>query len=55
MHAHLDQDNCLGTLILRGPALEVRRFAKQIKAKPGLIHGQLNAIRGRRGNPLPRA
>jgi CopG family nickel-responsive transcriptional regulator len=44
MHVHLDHDNCLETLILRGPTAEVRRFADQIQAERGVRHGQLNLI-----------
>lgn len=44
MHVHLDHDNCLETVILRGPTLEVRRFAEQMVAERGVRHGQLNLI-----------
>ena len=44
MHVHLDHDNCLETVILRGPTLEVRRFAEQMTAERGVRHGQLNVI-----------
>jgi CopG family nickel-responsive transcriptional regulator len=44
MHVHLDHDNCLETVILRGPTLEVRRFAERMSAERGVRHGQLNLI-----------
>ena len=44
MHVHLDHDNCLETVILRGPTPEVRRFAEQVQAERGVRHGQLNLI-----------
>lgn len=44
MHAHLDHDNCLETAILRGPAVEVLRFADRITAESGVRHGHLNMV-----------
>jgi CopG family nickel-responsive transcriptional regulator len=44
MHVHLDHDNCLETLFLRGHTEEVRRFAEQISAQRGVRHGVLNLI-----------
>ncbi|MFZ5559010.1 MAG: nickel-responsive transcriptional regulator NikR [Pseudomonadota bacterium] len=44
MHAHLDHDNCLETVILRGPTAEVRRFAEALIAERGVRHGRLNLI-----------
>ena len=44
MHVHLDHDTCLEAVILRGPTLEVRRFAEQMTAERGVRHGQLNVI-----------
>lgn len=44
MHAHLDHVHCLETVILRGPAAAVRRFADRICAERGVQHGQLNLI-----------
>ena len=44
MHSHLDHENCLETLILRGPAAEVRTFADRLIAERGVRHGRLNVI-----------
>lgn len=44
MHVHLDHDNCLETLILRGPTASVRHFAEQIQAQRGVRHGRMNII-----------
>lgn len=44
MHAHLDHDNCIETLILRGPTPEVQRFADAVCAERGVRHGQLNLV-----------
>ena len=44
MHAHLDHDHCLETVILRGPTQEVRRFADLVCAQRGVHHGKLNLI-----------
>lgn len=44
MHVHLDHDNCLETVILRGPTLQVRTLADRIIAERGVRHGQLNLV-----------
>lgn len=44
MHVHLDHDNCLETVILRGPTTQVRRFAENVIAERGVRHGQLNLV-----------
>jgi CopG family nickel-responsive transcriptional regulator len=44
MHAHLDHDNCLETVILRGPTRDVRRFAEALIAERGIRHGSLNMV-----------
>jgi CopG family nickel-responsive transcriptional regulator len=44
MHAHLDHEHCIETLILRGPAQAVRVFADRLMAERGVHHGQLNLI-----------
>jgi CopG family nickel-responsive transcriptional regulator len=43
-HVHLDHDDCLETLLLRGPTAAVRRFADALSAERGVRHGQLNRI-----------
>ncbi len=46
MHAHLDHDECIETVILKGPVAQVQQFADQIIAERGVRHGQLNLISG---------
>jgi CopG family nickel-responsive transcriptional regulator len=43
-HAHLDHDQCLETLILRGATRDVRAFADALIAQRGVRHGQLNLV-----------
>ncbi|WP_126444820.1 nickel-responsive transcriptional regulator NikR [Sulfuricystis multivorans] len=44
MHAHLDHDNCLESVILRGPTASVRAFADRLIAERGVRHGQVNLV-----------
>ncbi len=44
MHVHLDHEHCLETVLLRGPALDVRAFAHSVCAERGVHHGKLNLI-----------
>lgn len=44
MHAHLDHDHCVETVILKGAARSVRRFADLLIAERGVRHGQLNLV-----------
>ena len=44
MHAHLDHDQCLETVMLKGSITQVREFAQQIIAERGVRHGQLNLV-----------
>ena len=44
MHAHLDHDNCIETVILRGPTAAVREFANALQAERGVRHGLLNLV-----------
>lgn len=44
MHAHLDHDHCLETVILRGQTAQVSAFADAICAERGVHHGKLNLI-----------
>ena len=43
-HVHLDHDNCLETVILKGRTEAVRAFAQRVEAETGVRHGQLNVI-----------
>lgn len=44
MHAHLDHDHCLETVILKGPTADVQALADAICAERGVHHGKLNLI-----------
>lgn len=44
MHAHLDHENCLETVILKGAIAEVRAFADAVCAERGVHHGKINLI-----------
>lgn len=44
LHVHLDHENCLESVILRGPTTAVRRFADALQAECGVRHGQLNLV-----------
>lgn len=44
LHAHLDHDHCIETVILRGRSDDVRAFAQSVIAQPGVSHGQLHLI-----------
>ena len=44
MHAHLDHDQCIETVLLKGPVSRVRAFAQEIIAERGVRHGSLNLV-----------
>ena len=44
MHVHLDHDNCLETVILRGDTKHVRDFANTLMAESEVRHGSLNIV-----------
>lgn len=44
LHAHLDHDNCLESVILKGPTAAVRAFADALIAERGVRHGSLNVV-----------
>jgi len=44
MHAHLDHEHCLETVILRGETARVSQFADEICAERGVHHGKVNII-----------
>lgn len=44
MHVHMDHDNCLEVVILRGTIQDVRRFANQVIATSGVRHGKLHIV-----------
>ena len=45
-HVHLDHSRCLETVMLKGPAQQVRQFAQQLMAERGVHPGQLNVVMG---------
>jgi len=44
MHAHLDHDNCIETVLVRGPTRTVVAFAEAVIAETGVRHGKLNLV-----------
>ena len=40
-HVHVDEDNCLETIILRGEAIDVRLISDRILGTKGVQHGGL--------------
>jgi CopG family nickel-responsive transcriptional regulator len=53
MHAHLDHENCLETVILRGPTLTVAEFARDVMAQTGVRHGNFHPIPMELSRPGP--
>jgi CopG family nickel-responsive transcriptional regulator len=41
LHVHLDHDNCLEVLVVRGRAVEVRKIADSLISTKGVKHGRL--------------
>lgn len=44
MRTHLDHDNCLETVVLRGTVRQVRTLADQFIALKGVRHGQVHLV-----------
>jgi CopG family nickel-responsive transcriptional regulator len=44
MHVHLDHENCMETVILKGPTAAVVQFAESIIAQTGVRHGKINLV-----------
>jgi CopG family nickel-responsive transcriptional regulator len=44
MHTHIDHDNGMETLFLRGPTKAVQECADRLLAERGVRHGQVNMI-----------
>ena len=44
MHAHLDHESCLETVILKGPTKSVVEFAESVMSQSGVRHGQFRPI-----------
>lgn len=43
MHIHLDHENCLEVIVVRGNASEVQKFADNLISARGVKHGKLTA------------
>lgn len=43
LHIHLDHDNCLEVIVVRGTADNVREFADRLISTKGVKHGKLTA------------
>ena len=44
MHVHLDHDNCMESVILRGLTSSVVNLADSLIAQTGVRHGKLNLV-----------
>jgi len=44
MHVHLDHEDCLESVFLRGSTQAVRSFAEKICAESGVRHGSVNLV-----------
>ena len=44
MHVHLDHDDCMETVILRGRTGQVRQFADSLVAERGVRHGKVYLV-----------
>jgi CopG family nickel-responsive transcriptional regulator len=44
MHVHLDHDNCLETVVLKGTFKEVNAFADLLVAANGVRHGNIHIV-----------
>lgn len=44
LHVHLDHENCMEAVILRGATTKVRDFANEIVAQRGVRHGNLHMV-----------
>ena len=44
MHVHMDHDNCLEVVILRGSIPSVKHFANLVMATRGVRHGKLHMV-----------
>ena len=43
-HVHLDHENCLESVMLKGPTKAVRSFADQVRVERGVRFGNLNLV-----------
>jgi CopG family nickel-responsive transcriptional regulator len=52
LHVHLDHDNCLEVLVVRGDASEIRALADALIAAKGVKHGRLTVTATGKDLPL---
>jgi len=53
LHVHLDHDNCLEVLVLRGKSGEVRAIADRLISTKGVKHGRLTITTASPSGPEP--
>jgi CopG family nickel-responsive transcriptional regulator len=51
LHVHLDHDNCLEVLVVRGESADVRRIADALISTKGVKHGRLTITTSGAGLP----
>lgn len=44
LHIHLDHENCMESVVLRGPVERGQAFANTTMARPGVRHGNLHVL-----------
>ncbi|MQX37749.1 nickel-responsive transcriptional regulator NikR [Roseospira navarrensis] len=44
LHVHIDHDHCMESVMLRGPARDIRAFADSVLAQPGVWSGALHLV-----------
>ena len=44
LHVHLDHDNCLETIVLRGLYKQVNAFGNSVIAQNGVRHGNIHVV-----------
>jgi CopG family nickel-responsive transcriptional regulator len=49
LHVHLDHDNCLEVIVLKGKAAEIQRIADLLIAAKGVKHGKLTVTGAGKG------
>ena len=42
LHVHLDHDNCLEVLVLKGPGAEIQALAQRLISTKGVVFGRLS-------------
>lgn len=44
MHVHLNHEECVETVVIKGSIIDIQALAESIVTEPGVRHGQLNII-----------